>query len=60
DTVSDFEIGIDKFALDNGLTFQDLAFDRTATGTLLKLASTDRVLATVVGLNGTITAADFV
>ncbi|NJK75433.1 MAG: hypothetical protein HC942_17125, partial [Microcoleus sp. SU_5_6] len=60
DTIDDFELGIDKFVLDNGLTFQDLAIDRTATGTLLKLASTDRVLATVAGLNGTITAADFV
>jgi subtilisin family serine protease len=60
DTIVDFELGIDKFALDNGLTFQDLAIDRTATGTLLKVASTDRVLATVAGLNGTITAADFV
>jgi Ca2+-binding RTX toxin-like protein len=60
DTIVDFELGIDKFALDNGLTFQDLALDRTATGTLLKVASTDRILATVTGLNGTITAADFI
>ncbi|MGL5060072.1 MAG: calcium-binding protein, partial [Microcoleus sp.] len=60
DTIVDFELGIDKFALDNGLTFQDLAIDRTATETLLKLASTDRVLATVTGLNSSITSSDFV
>jgi Ca2+-binding RTX toxin-like protein len=60
DTVLDFEVGIDKFALNNGLTFQQLDISQTATGTLLKVASTGQVLATVTGLNSSITASDFV
>jgi Ca2+-binding RTX toxin-like protein len=60
DTVVDFEVGIDKFAMDNGLTFQQLEISQTAGGTVLKVISTDRVLATVTGLNSSITASDFV
>ncbi|MEG4454962.1 hypothetical protein [Microcoleus sp. N9_A1] len=60
DTVVDFEVGIDKFAIDNGLTLQQLEISQTAAGTVLKVISTDRVLATVTGLNSSITASDFV
>jgi Ca2+-binding RTX toxin-like protein len=60
DTVVDFEVGIDKFALDNGLNFQQLEISQTAGGTVLKVISTDQVLATVTGLNSSITASDFV
>jgi len=60
DTVLDFEVGIDKFALDNGLTFQQLEISQTAGGTLLKVASTNQLLATVTGLNSSITESDFV
>ena len=60
DTVIDFEVGIDKFALDNGLTFQQLEISQAAGGTVLKVISTDQVLATVTGLNSSITASDFV
>ncbi|NJM61157.1 MAG: S8 family serine peptidase [Oscillatoriales cyanobacterium RU_3_3] len=60
DTIVDFELGIDKFVLDNGLTFQQLEISQTAAGTLLKLGSSDRILATVVGLKGAIGAADFI
>ncbi|MEG4226909.1 hypothetical protein QUA35_13260 [Microcoleus sp. N9_B2] len=60
DTILDFEVGIDKFAIDNGLTFQQLEISQTAAGTVLKVISTDRVLATVTGLNSSITASDFV
>jgi FG-GAP-like repeat/RTX calcium-binding nonapeptide repeat (4 copies)/Calx-beta domain len=60
DTILDFEGGIDKFALGNGLTFQQLEISQTATGTLLKVASTGQLLATVTGLNSSITASDFV
>ncbi|MEP6487929.1 DUF4347 domain-containing protein [Microcoleus vaginatus GB2-A3] len=60
DTVVDFEVGIDKFAIDNGLTFQQLEISQTAGGTLLKVASTNQVLATVTGLNSSITESDFV
>ncbi|MEG5067476.1 calcium-binding protein, partial [Microcoleus sp. B3-A4] len=60
DTVLDFEVGIDKFAIDNGLTFQQLEISQTAGGTLLKVASTNQLLATVTGLNSSITESDFV
>nr|WP_304941041.1 putative Ig domain-containing protein [Tychonema sp. LEGE 07203] len=59
-TVVDFEVGIDKFAIDNGLTFQQLEISQTAGGTVLKVISTGQVLATVTGLNSSITASDFV
>jgi FG-GAP-like repeat/RTX calcium-binding nonapeptide repeat (4 copies) len=59
DTILDFEVGIDKFALGNGLTFQQLEISQTATGTLLKVASTGQLLATVTGLNSSINASDF-
>ena len=59
DTVLDFEVGIDKFAIDNGLTFQQLEISQTAGGTLLKVASTNQVLATVTGLKSSITESDF-
>jgi Ca2+-binding RTX toxin-like protein len=60
DTILDFEVGIDKFALGNGLTFQQLEISQTAIGTLLKVASTNQVLATVTGLNSSITPSNFV
>ncbi len=60
DTILDFEVGIDKFALGNGLSFQQLEISKTAAGTLLKVTSTNQVLATVTGLNSSITASDFV
>ena len=60
DTILDFEVGIDKFALGNGLTFQQLEISQTVGGTLLKVTSTGQLLATVTGLNSSITASDFV
>ena len=60
DTILDFEVGIDKFALGNGLTFQQLEISQTVAGTLLKVTSTGQLLATVTGLNSSITASDFV
>ena len=60
DTIVDFELGIDKFALGNGLSFQQLEISQTVAGTLLKVTSTGQLLATVTGLNSSITASDFV
>ncbi len=60
DTVLDFEVGIDKFVLNNGLTFQQLQISQTATGTLLKVGSTGQLLATVTGLSSSLSASDFV
>lgn len=60
DAILDFEVGIDKFSLDNGLSFQQLDISQTVGGTLLKVTSTGQVLATVTRLGGSITASDFV
>ena len=60
DTILDFELGIDKFALGNGLSFQQLEISQTVAGTLLKVTSTGQLLATVTGLGSSITASDFV
>jgi hypothetical protein len=60
DTILDFTAGTDKFALGNGLSFQQLEISQTVGGTLLKVTSTGQVLATVTGLGSSITASDFV
>jgi Ca2+-binding RTX toxin-like protein len=60
DTILDFEVGIDKFALGNGLSFGQLEISQTVAGTLLKVTSTGQLLATVTGLGSSITASDFV
>jgi Ca2+-binding RTX toxin-like protein len=59
DTVINFEIGVDKFVLSDGLSFQQLQFSATPNGTLLRVAGTDRVLANLVGVNGAIGSSDF-
>ncbi|MEG5162637.1 hypothetical protein QUB37_19650, partial [Microcoleus sp. AT3-A2] len=59
DTVINFEIGVDKFVLSDGLSFQQLQFSATPNGTLLQVAGTDRVLANLVGVNGAIGSSDF-
>ncbi|MEG4882149.1 hypothetical protein QUB75_15340, partial [Microcoleus sp. K1-B6] len=59
DTVINFEVGVDKFVLSEGLSFQQLQFSATPNGTLLRVAGTDRVLANLVGVNGAIGSSDF-
>ena len=59
DSVLDFEVGIDKFALAGGLSFQQLQISPTANGILLQVAGTNQVLARVFGANNLITASDF-
>ncbi|MEG5034899.1 hypothetical protein QUB44_17890, partial [Microcoleus sp. AT3-D2] len=59
DTVINFEVGVDKFVLSDGLSFQQLQFSATPNGTLLLVAGTDRVLANLVGVNGAIGSSDF-
>ncbi|MEG4970203.1 hypothetical protein QUB11_26685, partial [Microcoleus sp. B6-A1] len=59
DTVINFEVGVDKFVLTEGLSFQQLQFSATPNGTLLQVAGTDRVLANLVGVNGAIGSSDF-
>uniref|UniRef100_UPI0030D97866 Ig-like domain-containing protein n=1 Tax=Microcoleus sp. LEGE 07076 TaxID=915322 RepID=UPI0030D97866 len=59
DTVINFEVGVDKFVLTGGLSFQQLQFSATPDGTLLRVAGTDRVLGNFVGVNGAIGSSDF-
>ncbi|XZN97071.1 MAG: DUF4347 domain-containing protein [Microcoleus sp.] len=59
DTVLNFEVGIDKFALTGGLSFSQLQVAQTGNEFLLQLAGTNQVLAKVIGANSLITAADF-
>ncbi|MEG4274183.1 MULTISPECIES: calcium-binding protein, partial [unclassified Microcoleus] len=59
DTVINFEVGVDKLVLTDGLSFQQLQFSATPNGTLLQVAGTDRVLANLVGVNGAIGSSDF-
>ncbi|MEG5125202.1 calcium-binding protein, partial [Microcoleus sp. ARI1-B5] len=60
DTILNFEVGTDKFALAGGLSFDSLQINSTANGTVLQRASTGLVLANVLGANNAITARDFV
>jgi len=59
DTVINFEVGVDKFVLTGGLSFQQLQFSATPDGTLLRVAGTGQVLANLVGVNGAIGSSDF-
>ncbi len=59
DTVLDFEVGIDKFSVAGGLSFQQLQISPTANGTLLQVGGSNQVLARVFGANNLITASDF-
>ena len=59
DTVINFEVGVDKFVLTGGLSFQQLQFSATPNGTLLQVTGTNRVLANLLGANGAIASSDF-
>ncbi|WP_377480634.1 MAG: DUF4347 domain-containing protein [Microcoleus anatoxicus] len=59
DTVLNFEVGVDKFALTGGLSFSQLQVAQTGNEFLLQLSGTNQVLAKVIGANSLITAADF-
>jgi uncharacterized repeat protein (TIGR01451 family) len=60
DTVMDFEVGLDKFVLTGGLSFDSLQINSTANGYILQVAATGEVLANVFGANNAITGLDFV
>jgi hypothetical protein len=55
----DFEVGLDKFVLTGGLSFQQLQFSATPNGTLMRVAATGEVLANLLGVNGAIGSSDF-
>jgi Ca2+-binding RTX toxin-like protein len=59
DTITNFEVGIDKFVLSGGLSLQQLQINQTANGTLLQVAGTSEVLATLIGVNNQISLSDF-
>jgi uncharacterized repeat protein (TIGR01451 family) len=59
DTVLNFEVGTDKFALTGGLSFDALRLNSTQNGFVLQVAATGEVLANVFGPSGQITALDF-
>ncbi len=59
DTVINFEVGVDRFVLTGGLSFQQLQLTPTLNGTLLRVAGTTEVVATLVGVNGAISSSDF-
>ena len=58
-TILNFEVGIDKLVLTDGLSFEQLQFTPTLNGTLLRIAGTGQVLANFVGANGAIGSSDF-
>ncbi|NJL69862.1 MAG: hypothetical protein HC894_31010 [Microcoleus sp. SM1_3_4] len=59
DTVLNFEVGIDKFVLTGGLSFDALRLNSTQNGTVLQVAATGEVLADVFGASGAIISSDF-
>jgi Ca2+-binding RTX toxin-like protein len=59
DTIINFEVGIDKLVLPDGLSFQQLQIVPTQNGTLLQVAGTGQILANFVGINGAIGSSDF-
>lgn len=61
DTIPDFQDGTDLLALAGGLTFGQLTITSNATDTLIRVTTTNELLATLNGIpTNTITATDFV
>jgi len=60
DTIADFESGVDAIALFGGLTFGQLDVTQSESDTLISVAGTGEVLATLTGVQANVlTAADF-
>lgn len=53
DVMTDFIPGEDLIILTGGLTFEQLTFSQDNTNTLIKLASTQQILAQLLGVNST-------
>ncbi|NJR58442.1 MAG: phytase [Cyanobacteria bacterium CRU_2_1] len=61
DIITDFADGIDRLALSEGLTFRKLAIAQDANNTLISIARTGEVVASLTGIQAsTLTSADFV
>ena len=60
DTVLNFEVGLDKFGLAGGLSFDQLQITSTLGGTVFQVANNGQVLANLLGANGVISTLDFV
>ncbi|MEG4206847.1 Calx-beta domain-containing protein, partial [Microcoleus sp. Pol7_A1] len=60
DTITDFELGKDLFVLGNGLSFSQLAIAQDSGATLIRLAQTGEILASLVGVSASsISAVNF-
>ncbi|NJK66739.1 MAG: hypothetical protein HC789_09350 [Microcoleus sp. CSU_2_2] len=59
DTITNFEVGIDKFVLSSGLSLQQVQISQTPDSTLLQVAATGEVLARLIGANNQISQLDF-
>jgi hypothetical protein len=60
DTIADFESGVDAIALFGSLTFGQLEITQSESDTLISVAGTGEVLATLTGVQANVlTAADF-
>ncbi|AFZ07458.1 Subtilisin [Oscillatoria nigro-viridis PCC 7112] len=60
DTITDFEVGKDLLVLGNGLSFSQLAIAQDSGATLIRLAQTGEVLASLGGVSAnSISAANF-
>ncbi|MFB2897894.1 beta strand repeat-containing protein, partial [Aerosakkonemataceae cyanobacterium BLCC-F50] len=61
DVITDFQDGIDSFALSGNLTFSQLSIVQSGNNTLISLASNNQLLATLNGISANlITVQDFV
>jgi Ca2+-binding RTX toxin-like protein len=60
DAIVNFETDIDKIALSNGLSFEQLEITQTGGGNVIKIAATGSVLANVSGVSGLLRSTDFV
>jgi hypothetical protein len=59
DTIVNFEVGSDKFAIAGSLNLSQLQISQSANTTFLKFAGTGEVLATLIGGNNLIYQLDF-
>ena len=60
DTITDFEVGKDLLVLGNGLSFSQLAIAQDSGATLIRLAQTGEILASLAGVSASsISAVNF-
>ena len=58
DTITDFQDGTDSLKLTGGITFEQLSIEQVNSDTQISMADSDRVLATLLGIDASVIGAE--